>query len=1671
LLFNSFFVQVERHLKRWKVALFSFSSHGRRALVGAVVTTMATLSVSIPAAASPPAGGDAGLGGTGTDASSTSDKTSGLRTVESDSPAEIAGDVAMQAAAAKARSTGRAVVVDALTSETEQVTARPGGGFTYVGDPTPVRTKLKGEWRPVDTTLHRDAGGTYSPAATAYGTVTFSGGGTAPLATTRSGATSYAVTWPGRLPAPSVAGSTATYANVLPGVDLVVSATADGGFHEVLAVANAQAAADQGLATIALGATVRNGRPSADGVITTAPDTGMELSSATAVMWDSSRPSTAAVRPDRSDATHPGLAAHEALVGVRSGPGRLSLVPDATLLHDPATVFPVYIDPTTSWHPASGGKPAFDEVKQGSPCNGASYYNNTGSAGNDGNLGVGYNGWPGGCVGDEHAFYQWTIPAAVKTSDVTIDSATVKATETYASSCDATATVNLHWTGAIGSGTDWNNRPANNSGFSTSESFVSAANPDSCPTRDDVSEGFDVKAAFLKARTGSKFTVVLSQDSNESAKNRNAFKRFSDDPELTVDFNRAPATPSAAQLSAVSGTNNVGCDTAAPYPYMGKSMATNTPVLSAKISDPDADKLRVTFKYWVEGSITAAATVLSGDNLASGSTAKVSLPAAFVSGLADGSTVDWAVSVTDGIATTAYPSWSCHFEAEPHAVLDPSIDPNSTYPDTDNDGGIGAPAGTAATFALHNTGTAATKFLYNLDVPPALTNTPAAETVTAVSNAASVTVTPAAPGPHTLWVAAVDAAGDASATEGYDFEADGHGNVTCASLSLCFNNTAVSADSTPAQADADGSGSSFSATDLTNAGWATNGKIDVDGALFQLPAYGGGVPDNVLAANQTITYGYSVPAVGKGVTSLSFLAFSTDAKEATAAAVDGNATTPFLPGGTAVAGRYCFDSVHPEALCTPYGKITYVGGETDSFALDVPDWSAGPSTVAALALTKRNSSVGAGAHPAKIYQFSVPLAAGLTVQSITLPDVSDKVGAGVEGLHILSMAPRNTTVSTTEANGTPATPVAGRTWTGAWASPTELASNYLTPAGTNFSNQTFRVAVKPSITGDTVRIRLDDALGTAPLSIGHATVALDSGAPPNASPSGAFHNLTFGGTAATKIPTGGMVYSDPLTFAVTANQWLLVSFSLTNSVALLPEHSWASDTDATFVSPPGSGDLTTSTDTTKFNPDDTAGAHAGNFTNVLTNIDVTTAGTTTQAILGDGLVDAFQDNTKPNGQTGVRLSDDLIAAEPTTPGAYGTLAAGVESNYLLADNPQYYSGRMIGGPSALSRIDRDILSQPGISTVVLDEGLEDLLNGQSAEALEDDGFAQLLTALEFNGVNVVVMGLHPCDGYGGSGAVTSTGASANDPCTATVDANREDVNNWLSEGGFSDLGTWTTPSMYFIDTDAAMGVPDTTNGELKLDPNAAIATDHVNLADSGYAAMTTAYLGPQNSWQLDDSGVPDPTVTSAEDGADNATNPYLAGNPLVGTNPATLVGGATWATDTTRGAVLSLNGADAGADTAGPVLTTAGSYSVSAWAKLTSTAATVTVAAEMGANNAAFTLGYNKSFNAWTFQAAGSDSATPAASPHVSATTAPSLNAWTHLVGTYNASTHVMTLYVNGASVGTPVTDTTAWNATGTFDIGHAGATGYLPGLLSDVQAWNYTLTPQQVKALDQQIN
>ena len=167
-------------------------------------------------------------------------------------------------------------------------------------------------------------------------------------------------------------------------------------------------------------------------------------------------------------------------------------------------------------------------------------------------------------------------------------------------------------------------------------------------------------------------------------------------------------------------------------------------------------------------------------------------------------------------------------------------------------------------------------------------------------------------------------------------------------------------------------------------------------------------------------------------------------------------------------------------------------------------------------------------------------------------------------------------------------------------------------------------------------------------------------------------------------PGGRHGVQRPCELPVTAGQYLLVSFDVTNSVSSIVENTWT-NTAYTFMTAPNSGDEATGDTTgTPF----TAG---GWFTNLLTGLDVSTAGTPTLAVLGDNLTDAWQPGTSANHRLEPAVGRARRGGTGRRQPSYGTVNASIESNELMSDNPESRSSGTSGGPALLSRLDRDVL--------------------------------------------------------------------------------------------------------------------------------------------------------------------------------------------------------------------------------------------------------------------------------------------------------------------------------------------------------------------------------------------
>ncbi|MFI5643406.1 ricin-type beta-trefoil lectin domain protein [Kitasatospora sp. NPDC051705] len=284
-------------------------------------------------------------------------------------PARTPLQQAMVDAVAKARSTGKAVVVEAMTNEVSKTVANANGTLTTTDNAQPVRTRQNGAWADLDPTLRANADGTVGPAVSNTA-LALSGGGGGPMATiSTADGKKLSVGAPFPLPKPALNGSTATYADVLPGVDLQLTALPIGGWRDVIVVRTPEAAVNPALKTLRFPITAQGLTVTSDdqGRIDVKDDKGaLRFRSPSALQWDSSTTAAPATAPKsakaaaaaapaadpgsapaggiRSSAEAPGDGANVAAIGTKVTPAAIELTPNQGALG--SGTGPWYLDPS-----------------------------------------------------------------------------------------------------------------------------------------------------------------------------------------------------------------------------------------------------------------------------------------------------------------------------------------------------------------------------------------------------------------------------------------------------------------------------------------------------------------------------------------------------------------------------------------------------------------------------------------------------------------------------------------------------------------------------------------------------------------------------------------------------------------------------------------------------------------------------------------------------------------------------------------------------------------------------------------------------------------------------------------------------------------------------------------------------------------------------------------------------------------------------------------------------------------------------------------------------------------------------------------------------------------------------------------------------------------------------
>ncbi|MEU9343737.1 LamG-like jellyroll fold domain-containing protein [Streptomyces sp. NPDC048278] len=616
-------------------------------------------------------------------------------------------------ALAKARATGKPVQATAATTDSSTLTANPNGTLTLRQTLSPVRKLVHGTWKSLDATLVRHADGSISPKVSTS-SLTLAGGGTDdPLAAMRAGSGSLAVSLPAAftLHAPALSDATATYHDVLPGVDLAVTAQDTGGFSEVLVVKNAAAAAnpaltDLTLATKATGVTLAS---DAAGDITAKDHDGQTLFSATApTMWDSSRPAANTPKttdphsgqtvdrrsgvPLASSPVSPGDAAQKASLKAAYHRGHISLTPQRTLLRGKDTVYPVFIDPTFTPSGQTDTVQAWAFVDSEWP--GTSFYKPAAST--PGPLHVGYTDWTPD-VSTNRAYFQTSIHSSIWGAQDVISSK-ISFYENWSASCTKEE-VDLYATNPISSSTTWNNQPTHlKIGELDTQTVAHGWSTDCGPA--DVT--FDIRALMEQAASGkwskATFELKAADEGNDLA-----WKQFSKQATITTTYDHTPNTPTSLTTSPTTN-----CTAATPT-----SLGLGDVTLRAGVSDPDGTTSQLTANFTLK-NMASGTTYTRAIDATSGTTASTLYSHTSSSGPFQALTAKtefaWYLTVTDHDLTSDQ-SKICHFYYDPTAPGPPTITPVTSTTSqcselTDSPSGDSqCTVGTAASFTITDTNT------------------------------------------------------------------------------------------------------------------------------------------------------------------------------------------------------------------------------------------------------------------------------------------------------------------------------------------------------------------------------------------------------------------------------------------------------------------------------------------------------------------------------------------------------------------------------------------------------------------------------------------------------------------------------------------------------------------------------------------------------------------------------------------------------------------------------------------------------------------------------------------------------------------------------------------------------------------------------------------------------
>ncbi|MER5197533.1 SGNH/GDSL hydrolase family protein [Streptomyces sp. NPDC002755] len=305
--------------------------------------------------------------------------------------------------------------------------------------------------------------------------------------------------------------------------------------------------------------------------------------------------------------------------------------------------------------------------------------------------------------------------------------------------------------------------------------------------------------------------------------------------------------------------------------------------------------------------------------------------------------------------------------------------------------------------------------------------------------------------------------------------------------------------------------------------------------------------------------------------------------------------------------------------------------------------------------------------------------------------------------------------------------------------------------GEGVADRGYRLVVRTSVGGGDLRIRLTNAFGDRPVTFDSVYAGVQQQGATLVR--GSNRRLAFGGAYSVTVPAGGTVLSDALPGRLPAATDLVVSLHSPDAAGPASGHGMAMRTSYLTQ-----GDHTAEEDGDRWS------ATTGSWF-YLDSVSVRANPSTGAVVaLGDSITDGWQSTTDLDRRWPDYLARRLQRADTMVKGVANE---GISGNKVLADG---------AGQSALNRLQRDVLSQPGVRTVFLFEGVNDIKahTGVTAQDMIA-GYREIVRRAHAAGKCVVGATVAPFEGW-----------SEWDPAAESV---RQDVNTFIRGSGEFDAVT------------------------------------------------------------------------------------------------------------------------------------------------------------------------------------------------------------------------------------------------------------------------------------------